>query len=100
MYASYVLDVMNIYVMKEMKNQNRDFELEAIVGNLLISLYQVHILKSRIADRLDEWWIPSQDRDLNSSSFTFDHQEKEFKVSLGVNEFISVDKVRRKSKRT
>lgn len=52
--TSYVLDVVNIYVMKEMKNQNRDFELEAIVGNLLISQYQVHILKSRIADRLDE----------------------------------------------
>ena len=69
-FTLYVLDVVDImvdiYVMKEMKNQNRDFELEAIVSNLLISQYQVHILKSRIADRSYEWWIPSQDRDLNS----------------------------------
>jgi hypothetical protein len=49
--------------MKGMKNQNRDVELEAIVGNMLISQYQLCILKSRISDRLDEWWFLSQDRD-------------------------------------
>lgn len=86
--------------MKETKNQNRDLELEAIVGNMLISQYQAHILESRIADRLDEWWVLSQDRDSNSSSFTFDRHGKEFKVSLRVNEFIFVDKDRRKDKRT
>lgn len=37
------------------ENQNRDYDLEAIVGNMLISQYQAHILKSRIVDRLDEW---------------------------------------------
>lgn len=71
-----------------MKNQNRDFELEAIVGNMLISQYQSHVLKSIIADRLDEWWILSQHRDRNSSSFTFDRHGKEFKVSLRVNDSI------------
>lgn len=86
--------------MKKMKNQSRDFDLEAIVGNMLISQYQTHILKSRIADRLDEWWVLSQDRDRNSSSFTFDRHGKEFKVSLSINEFISVDKDRSKDKRT
>lgn len=35
------------------ENQNRDYDLE--VGNMLISQYQAHILKSRIVDRLDEW---------------------------------------------
>jgi hypothetical protein len=71
-----------------MKNQNRDFELEAIIGNMLISQYQSHILKSRIADRLDEWWVLSQDKDRNSSSFTFNRKRKEFKVSLRINGFM------------
>ena len=48
--------------MKEMKNQNSDIDLEAIVDNMLISQYQAHILKSRIADRLDDWWVLSQER--------------------------------------
>ena len=71
-----------------MENHGRDLELEAIVGNMLISQYQAHILKSRIADRLDEWWLLSQDRDRNSSSFIFDRHEKEYKVSLSVNEYM------------
>jgi hypothetical protein len=78
--------------MKEMKNQNRDFDLEAIVGNMLISQYQAHILKSRIAERLDDWWILSQDRDRNSSSFIFNRYGKEFKVSLNVKEFTTIDR--------
>lgn len=83
-----------------MKNQNRDLELEAIVGNMLISQYQAHILKSRIADRLDEWWILSQDRGRNSSSFKFDRQGKNFMVSLYINETVLIDKDRRKNKLT
>jgi hypothetical protein len=83
-----------------MKGQKRDLELEAIVGNLLISQYQAHILKSRISDRLDEWWILSQDKGRNSSSFTFDRHGKEFKVSLHINETVVIDKDRRKNKRT
>ena len=82
-----------------MKNQNRDFELEAIVGNMLISQYQSHILKSRIADKLDKWWVLTQDRDRNSSSFTFDRERKEFKVSLCINEFMLGEKDRRRNKR-
>jgi hypothetical protein len=78
--------------MKEMKNQNRDIDLEVVVGNMLISQYQAHILRSRIADRLDDWWILSQDRDRNSSSFIFNRQGKEFKVSLNVKEFISINR--------
>ena len=75
-----------------MKNQNRDFELEAVVGNMLISQYQSHILKSRISDRLDKWWVLTQDSDRNSSSFTFNRESKEFKVSLRINEFMRSDK--------
>jgi hypothetical protein len=83
-----------------MKNQNRDLELEAKVGNMLISQYQAHILKSRIADRLDEWWILSQDRGRNSSSFKFDRQGKNFMVSLHINETVLIDKDRRENKLT
>jgi hypothetical protein len=83
-----------------MKNQNRDLELEAIVGNMLISQYQAHILKSRIADRLDEWWILSQDRSRNSSSFKFDRHGKNFTISLHINETVLIDKDRRKNTRT
>lgn len=83
-----------------MKNQNRDLELEAIVGNMLISQYQAHILKSRIADRLDEWWILSQDRGRNSSSFKFDRHGKNFKVSLHINETVLIDKDRRRNNGT
>ena len=82
-----------------MKNQNRDFKLEAIVGNMLISQYQSYILKSRIADRLDEWWVLSQDRDRNSSLFTFNRERKKFKVSLRINEFMPSNKELRKDKR-
>lgn len=84
--------------MKKMDNHDRGLELEAIVGNMLIFQYQAHILKSRIANRLDEWWILSQDRDRNSSSFTFNRERKEFKVSLHINDFTSGDKERRKDK--
>ena len=72
-----------------MENQNRDFELEAIVGHMLISQYQADKLKSRIADGLDSWWVLSQDRDRNSSSFIFSRHGKEFKISLNVKEFVS-----------
>jgi len=88
--------------MKKMDNHDRGLELEAIVGNMLIFQYQAHILKhilkSRIANRLDEWWILSQDGDRNSSSFTFNRERKEFKVSLHINDFMSGDKERRKDK--
>jgi hypothetical protein len=63
--------------MKKMENHDRDLELEAIVGNTLISQHQVHKLKSRIVDRLDEWWILSQNIDRNSSSFVFHRHGKE-----------------------
>jgi hypothetical protein len=63
----------------KMKNQYRDPKLKAIVGNMIISQYKAHVLKSRIADRLDEWWILSQDKDRNSSSFTFNHHMKKLR---------------------
>jgi hypothetical protein len=68
----------------------RDFDLEGMVGNMLISQYQAQILKSRLADRLDGWWL-SQARDRNSSSFSFQKRGQIFKVSLNVSESYSDD---------
>ena len=49
---------------------------------------------------LDDWWVLSQDRDRNSSSFIFNRHGKEFKVSLSINESMFVDKDRSKVKHT
>jgi hypothetical protein len=70
----------------EGNESQRDFDLEGIVGNMLISQYQAHILKSKLADGLAGWWILSQDKDYDSSSFAFSHHGKKFKVSSSVVE--------------
>ena len=75
---------------KSWKNEEiksyRDFDLERMVGDMLISQYQLHNLKSRLDNKLVGWWILSQQRDYNSSSFTFSHYGKKFRVSLSVVE--------------
>jgi hypothetical protein len=68
----------------EESENHRDFDLERIVGNMLISQYQAHILK--ISDGLAGWWIMSQNRDYDSSSFMFKHHGQNFKVSSSVVE--------------
>jgi hypothetical protein len=65
------------------ENSTRDLDLEGIVGNMLISQYQLQILRYKLADSLDGWWL-SQDRGRNSSSFRCDHHGQVFKVSLNV----------------
>jgi hypothetical protein len=70
----------------EESENHRDFDLERIVGNMLISQYQAHLLKSKLADGLAGWWVLSQDRDYDSSSFTFRHNGQKFKVSSSVAE--------------
>jgi hypothetical protein len=75
---------------EENEDLRRDFDLEGIVGNMLISQYQAQILKSRLADRLDGWWL-SQAGDRNSSSFSFQKRGRVFKVSLNVSDTYSDD---------
>jgi hypothetical protein len=84
---------MKINIDKNLQNKRseRDFDLEGIVGNMLISQYQAHILKSKLADGLAGWWILSQNRDYESSSFTFSHRGQKFKVSSSVVESIPID---------
>jgi hypothetical protein len=68
------------------ENTGRDFNLENIVGNMLISQYQVDILESKLANRLYGWWVLSQDKDLNTSSYSFQNNGQIFKVSLSALE--------------
>jgi hypothetical protein len=75
----------------EESKSDRDFDLEGIVGNMLISQYQAHILKSKLADGLSGWWVLSQNSDYDSSSFTFSHHGKKFKISTSVVESIPID---------
>lgn len=75
----------------EENKSDRDFDLEKIVGDMLISQYQTHILKSKLADGLSGWWVLSQNRDYDSSSFTFRHYGKKFKVSSSVFESTPID---------
>lgn len=86
---------MNINTDKNRQNKgsesHRDFDLEGIVGNMLISQYQAHILKSKLAEGLAGWWILSQNRDYDSSSFTFSHHGRKFKVLSSVVESIPID---------
>ena len=70
----------------EESENHRDFDLEGIAGNMLISQYQAHILKSKISDGLAGWWIMSQNRDYDSSSFMFKYHGQNFKVSSSVVE--------------
>jgi hypothetical protein len=72
------------------ENSTRDLDLEGIVGNMLISQYQLQIQKSKLADSLDGWWL-SQVRDRNSSSFSFQKRGRVFKVSLNVSDSYSAD---------
>jgi hypothetical protein len=75
---------------KESEN-HRDFDLERIIGDMLISQYQAHNLKSRLDNKLVGWWILSQQRDYNSSSFTFSHYGKKFKISSSMVESTPID---------
>jgi hypothetical protein len=80
---------------RSLKNEEieskRDFDLERVVGEMLISQYQAHNLESRLDNKLVGWWILSQERDYNSSSFTFSHYGKKFKVSPSVVESTPID---------
>jgi hypothetical protein len=96
----YKKSILNIDEMKSTSDRSqknkesksyRDYDLERIVGDMLISQYQSHVLKSRLDNKLVGWWILSQDRDYNSSSFTFSHYGKKFKISLSVVESTLID---------
>ena len=54
----HLLDMLALYMYSEGNEEPEyGFRIGAIVGNMPISQYQSHILKFRISDMLDAWWV-------------------------------------------
>jgi hypothetical protein len=70
--------------------EEREQELENIVGNLLIADYQVQRLRSRLAEKIGEVHSPSPK---NKSAYTFKHNGKWYRVSVRVDEMDTADKL-------
>jgi hypothetical protein len=60
--------------------EQRDIELENIIGNLMIAQYQVDKLRSRLSERIGGY----------GSTSIFKHNDKWYKISMRVDE-MSVD---------
>ena len=63
--------------------EERDLELENIVGNLMIAQYQVDKLRSRLSERVGGYGSASNKK---ASVHVFKHNEKWYKVSTKVEE--------------
>ena len=63
--------------------EERDLELENIVGNLMIAQYQVDKLRSRLSERISGYGSISNKK---ASVHVFKHNEKWYKVSTKVEE--------------
>ena len=61
--------------------EERDIELENIVGNLMIAQYQVDRLRSRLSDK-----IGSSGTYKKGSTHTFKHGSKWYKITLKLDE--------------
>jgi hypothetical protein len=67
--------------------EERDLELENIVGNLMIAQYQVDKLRSRLSERTVGYGSASNKK---ASVHVFKHNEKWYKVTTKVEE-VSLD---------
>ena len=67
--------------------EERDLELENIVGNLMIAQYQVDKLQSRLSERVGGYGSASNKK---ASVHVFKHNEKWYKVTTKVEE-VSLD---------
>jgi hypothetical protein len=63
--------------------EERDLELENIVGNLMIAQYQVDKLRSRLSERVGGYGSASNKK---ASAHIFKHNEKWYKVTIKVDE--------------
>jgi len=70
--------------------EEREQDLENIIGNLLIADYQVQRLRSRLAEKIGEVHSASPK---NKSAYTFKHGGKWYRVSVRVDEMDTADKV-------
>jgi hypothetical protein len=64
-------------------DEERDLELENIIGNLLISQYQVDKLRSRLSERVGGYGSASNKK---GSAHIFKHNDKWYKVTMRVDE--------------
>jgi hypothetical protein len=70
--------------------ENRDIELENIVGNLMIAKYQVEKLRSKVTKKIGKYGYAA---DKKVSSHLFKHDDRWFKISVKVEE-LAIDKAR------
>src|SRR3982751_23909 len=63
--------------------EERDLELENIVGNLMIAQYQVDKLRSRLSERIGGYGSASNKK---ASVHVFKHNDKWYKVTTKVQE--------------
>ena len=63
--------------------EDRDQELENIVGNLMIAQYQVDKLRSRLSERIGGYGSANNKR---TSAHVFKHNDKWYKLSIKVDE--------------
>lgn len=66
---------------REQDIEERDIELENIVGNLMIAQYQVDRLRSRLSDK-----IGGSGTNKKGSTHTFKHGNKWYKITLKLDE--------------
>ncbi len=62
---------------------NRDRELENIVGNLMIAQYQVEEIRSKLTGRIGGYY---HIHNIKTSAFAFKYNKKSYKVSIRVDE--------------
>ena len=67
--------------------EERDIELENIIGNLMIAQYQVDKLRSRLGERIGGYGSASNKK---TSTNIFKYNDKWYKISMRVDE-MSVD---------
>ena len=63
--------------------EERDLELENIMGNLMIAQYQVDKLRSRLAERVGGYGAEAKKR---ASSHIFKHNDRWYKLTVRVDE--------------
>jgi hypothetical protein len=78
----------------EQGEENRDQELENIVGNLLIAEYQVDKLRTRLADHGYRAQMKSNQN--KASTHIFKHNNKWYKISLRIDEETNADSAKQR----
>ena len=68
--------------------QQRDLELENIIGNLMVAEYQVDRLRTRLLERFSGYGSTSNKK---SSMHTFKHNNKWYRIAIRIDEAVAGD---------